>query len=395
MVVERQTLLEPSDAAQLTTALQGSGWAAAAGAVAAARGLCACPVRLHATVLLGNASLASTAAAMGVQLEQQLQPALAALSGNAVISSSMAWAAPPLPAKQLRWDAQLRAHVLPAAATAAWVQGLQQAARTSGQLSTRPTAPVLVYEPPLQYQPLLLEVSDTSTVSSMPLRDASLLLIASQAADGGVTSDPGQHADSRGAAAAILSWLLQPLESLASHLINSSSSDPGADAVELLRQALAAACTADAAVSGQRFVDAAAAGKRQPVTAAARRRAVQLVRLPRSTTPDGAVHGRQRGAQQSGQGPEPLSLAAALGAWAAAWELQQDAITGAHPTFPPEHSLAVLMPLALPLGLVLAQAVGRELGEARRRRRQRGHASPGQAPAGTAEAASAAPLKAE
>ncbi|KAL4451349.1 hypothetical protein ABPG77_009421 [Micractinium sp. CCAP 211/92] len=306
----------------------------------------------------------------------------------------MAWAAPPLPAKQLRWDAQLRAHVLPVAATATWVQGLQQAAR-SGQLSARPMAPVLVYEPPVQYQPLLLEVSDTSTVASMPLREGSLLLIASPAAYGGVTSDAGQHADSRGAGAAIVSWLLQPLEGLAAHPASSGSSDPGADAVEPLRQALAAACAADAAASGQRFVDAAAAAKRQPVAAAARRRAVQLVRLLRSTTPDGAVHGRQQGEQQSGKGPEPLSLAAALGAWSAAWELQQDAVTGAHPTFPPEHSLAVLMPLALPLGLVLAQAVGRELGEARRRRRQRGRATPGQAPAGAAEAASAAPLKQE
>lgn len=378
VVVERHTLPKASDLAQLTTALRGSSEAAAAAAAVAARGLCTHPLRLHATVLLGDASLGSTVADLGLTLEQQLQPALGALSGGAVVSSSVARFPPPLPAEQLRWDAQRQAHMLPAVAATAWVHRLQQAAHAASQMSAQPAAAVLVYEPPARHHPLLLELPGGSVVSSMPLRDSSLLLVANHgvnSSSSGATSHPGlQAGDGWEAPAAILSWLLQPLESLAAHSTESTGTGPGTDTVEQLQQALAAACAADAAASAQRFVDGAAAAPSQPVTAASSRQAAQLMRLLQDAVPSGA-------ASQQRQGTEPLSLTAALGAWAVAQELPQDAATGAHPAFPPEHSLAVLMPLALPLTLVLAQALGRELGAARRGQKRQRPATDGDAAA--------------
>lgn len=385
VAVERHTLPEASELAQLAGALNGSCEAlAAAGAVVAARGLCAQPSHLHARVLLGDESMASAAADLGLLLERQLQPALASLGVHAVVSSSIARFPPPLPAQQLRWDAKRQAHVLPAAAAATWVQRLQQAGRAGG-------AAVLVYAPPQQHQPLLLEAPDHSIASSMALGDDSLLLVADQAgnssrsAGGGATS----HALSQGVAAATLTWLLQPLESLVTLSAKVSTTGPDAGAVDRLRQALAAACAANAAAAVQQFVVSAAAAPRQPVTAAASRQAVAALRLLQTAAAAGAAPQ----AEHAALGPSPPALAAALAGWAAAQELQQDATTGAHPAFPPEHSLAVLMPLALPLTLVLAQAVGREVGALRRRRRRQCVAEAGEAgEAAAAAAAAACPL---
>ncbi|KAL4420734.1 hypothetical protein ABPG75_010390 [Micractinium tetrahymenae] len=381
--VERHTLPGVSEVEQLAAALAGNGGTAvAAGAGAAARGLCTYPSRLHAILLPGDEPTASTAFDPAAIAEHQLQPALAALSGDAVVSSSTAQFPPPLPADQLRWDAQRQAHVLPAPAAAAWAQRLQQAVWAVGPITTQPAATVLLYSPPLPHRPLLQEAPDGSISSSLALRDGGLLLVANQAANSsssssssgdGAARSADQHTnDGRGAAAAILSWLLQPLERLAVHSSKSSTAGSGMDAVEQLRHALAAACAADAAAAVRRFVAGAAAAPRQPLTAAASRRAGEAVRLLQGIAPSGAALQQEQQQQQQQPGPGPLSLAAALGAWAAARELQQDADTGAHPAFPPEHSLAVVMPLALPVTLVLAQAAARELGAVRRRRKQQG-----------------------
>jgi hypothetical protein len=301
--------------------------------------------------------------------EEHLQPALRQLA-DAQVSSSMLRHPPPLPDKVLRWDAQQAAYVMPAAAAAAWGQHVHELAWSASLAHTdggeQPTAAVLLFVPPTQHQPLLLELGDGGgSSSSMGLADGSLLVIVNQPASRDSSSGSSGSSDrsvEEGLASQILPWLLAPLQVSGRY----GSSTPAAVRQQLQRS-LAAACAAEAATALQRFVNGTAAVTDQPVTAAAGHRAAQAVQLLQAV----AMEQQQQhewGPQQGSASAAQL-LAAAQSAWMAAQQLLQDPGTGARPVFPPEHALAVLLPLALPVTLVLVQAVGREAAAWKKRRR--------------------------
>ena len=338
-----------------------------AAAAVAARGLCASPgPTVHLTLLPGEPAQleAVDLPALGDGL---LRPALARLASAAATSSSSVLLPPPLPKTQ--WDEGQQAHVLPAAAAAAWAQHLQLAAwEAGGSAQAQQAAHVLLYVPPRSQQPLLFEPAGGSgeAGSSLQLAGGSLLLAANKPA--GSSSSERQGSSSEGASGSgelepqlarrILSWLLYPLLTPGSH--DGSAAAAGLNAtVTQLQHSLAAACAADAATLLQRAVAAAAAAHEQPVTAGMASRAAEAVRLLQAVA----------GAPQAGEAAA-APLAAALGAWAAAQQLLRDPASGARPAFPPEHALAVLLPLSLPVTLVLGQAAARQASAWKKRRRQ-------------------------
>ena len=359
VTVERHSL-PAAEAHQVAVVLAGGAPAAAA---AGARGLCATRLSLHCTLLPGEPSHQQPAVDMRALAEAHLQPALLQLA-DAQVSSSVLRHPPPLPAAHLRRDAQQEAHVLPAAAAAVWGQQVRELAWSASLAHAdgggQQTAAVLLYVPPAQYQPLLLEQAGGGGGSSMELADGSLLVVVNQPASG---SSRSKGSVEEGLASEILPWLLAPLQLSSQH----DSSAPGA-VRQQLRRSLAAACAAEAATALQRFVNVTAAVTDQPVTAAAGRKAARAVQLLQAV----AMERQQQQEQRAEQGSASAAqlLAAAQGAWMAAQQLLQDPDTGSRPVFPPEHALAVLLPLALPITLVLVQAAGREAAAWKKRRRQ-------------------------
>lgn len=347
-----------SDVQQLAAALAPAA-AATTPAAVAARSLCSPSPRLHIT-LLPSEPAQHQPVDLAALADAHLQPALAQLAPAARVSSSVVLHPPELPVQQLRWDAQQGAHILPAAAASVWAQHVQQVAWASGPAhdgSGQPGAQALLYLPPREHQPLLLEAGGASgagAAGSMQLDDGSLLLVVNQ---------PGPRSEVSGStsgssleqelAGVILSWLLQPLVDPA------GTAGEAAATLPQLQQALAAACAAEAAAALQQALATAAAAPSQPLTAGMASQAVQALRLL-----------QRAAAQQQQQAPVPL--ATAWGAWAAAQALLHDPASGAQPAFPAEHALAVLLPLGLPLSLVLVQAAGREAAAWKKRRRERG-----------------------
>lgn len=375
--MERHPL--PSDAQRLAAALATS----AAAAQVAARGLCGVPDPLHCTLIPSEAEQlqAIDLAALG---DAHLQPALAWLTGVAAaaaaqVTTSTLLCPPTLPTEQLRWDERRQAHILPAAAAAAWARQVHQLAWAAGPAASEggaadAAAHVLLYLPTPAWQPLLLERAAVggSARSSMELDSSSLLLIVNAAPADGSGSSTSSSGSSGSAslegrlAGRILSWLLQPLATPSSSSSGSSGSDGGAPEAVLqqLQQGLSAACAGDAAAALQRVAATAAAAPDQPITAAMGSSAAEVAAALRLATQ------QQQQQQQPGGEAGRAGLAAVRGAWAAAHQLLQHPATGAHPAFPAEHSMAVLLPLALPFTLVLAQAVGREAAAWKQRRRE-------------------------
>ena len=274
----------------------------------------------------------------------------------------MALLPPPLPASDLQWVEQRQAYVLPSPAAASWVHQLQQMAWEAGGSAQQERAGrVLIYVPPHGQQPLLLEPPALSgeVGPSLQLSSSSLLLVINQKlASGGGSSSSSSGLEAE-LAQRILSWLLQPLPA-------ASSSDGGSAAsanatVSQLQHSLAAACAADAATALQQVSAAAAAAREQPVTAGMAAKAAKAAQLLQLVA--GTAGGEQAAAAQ---------LAAALRAWELAQQLLSDPASGARPAFPPEHAMAVLLPLSLPVTLVLVQAVGRQASAWKKQRHGRG-----------------------
>jgi hypothetical protein len=363
VTVERHPL--PAAEAHQLAAILAAG-APQAPTAAGARGLCATRLSLHCTLLPAEPSRQPAAVDMRALAEEHLQPALLQLA-DAQVSSSMLRHPPPLHEGRLRWDAQAAAYVLPASAAAAWGQHVHELAWSASLAHAdggeQPTAAVLLFVPPAQHQPLLLEQGDGSgsRSSSMELADGSLLLIVNQPASSGSCGSSDRSVE-EGLASQILPWLLAPLQ-LSSRY---DSSTPGAVRQQLQRS-LAAACAAEAATALQRFVNVTAAVTDQPVTTAAGHCAARAVQLLQAVAME---QQQEQQRPQQGSASAAQLLAAAQGAWMAAQQLLQDPGTGARPVFPPEHALAVLLPLALPVTLVLVQAAGREAAAWKKRRRE-------------------------
>jgi hypothetical protein len=226
---------------------------------------------------------------------------------------------------------------------------------------------VLLFEPLAAHQPLLLELDGSGSAEpGMVLADGSLLLVLNPAAGNGSSSgaEPSQHA---ALAAAVVAWLLQPLAA------NGGAADPPDEIVRQLRHRLSAACAGEAADALSRFVSAAEAAPSQPVPASLASRAAQVARLLHTVAAQQQQQQQESSADGSPGAAAPDPLAAAHSAWAAAHQLLADPGTGASQAFPPEHAMAVLLPLALPVTLVLLQAAGREVAAWKGRRvRQRG-----------------------
>ena len=340
----RHALPPPSHLQQLAAALPPP---AASSAAVAARGLCASPgPTLHLT-LLPDEPAQQAAVDLAALADGLLQPALARLTGAAAIGSSVALLPPPLPASDLQWVEQRQAYVLPSPAAASWARQMQQVAwEPGGSTQQERAGRVLIYVPPHAQQPLLLERPGGSgeAGTSLQLSSSSLLLVANQNVASGGGSSGGSQLEAE-LAQRILLWLLQPLPA-------ASTTDGGTAAnatVSQLQRSLAAACAADATTALQQVSAAAAAAREQPVTAgmaAKAAKAAQLLQL---------VAGTAGGEQAPG-----AQLAAARHAWALAKQLLSDPESGARPAFPPEHAMAVLLPLSLPVTLVLVQAVGRQ-----------------------------------
>ena len=81
-----------------------------------------------------------------------------------------------------------------------------------------------------------------------------------------------------------------------------------------------------------------------------------------------AAHAAAAAAAAAVAGPWQKALALGRAAWAAAAELASHPDHAAHPSFPSEHTLAVLLPIALPPLLLLSQAAAKEIKDARRRK---------------------------
>lgn len=373
--VHRAALPDPLHAQQLAATLAAT--AAASPAAVSGRGLCSPQPRLHCVLLLPDDERC-TQPDLAALADRHLQPALARLAPALHVGSSVALLPPPPPAQQLLWDEGRRAHVLPVTHATAWAQQLERLADGGGLAGE--AARVLLYAPPPHLQPLLLERPSGAKSSSMQLSGSSLLLVANP--DPSRDSGSGSGSGSEGGleaelAGRILAWLLQPLAggSDASHAAASTS--PEGTLLQLQRN-LTSACAADAAAALHRLAAAASAGPNQPVTEDMSSQAAGVMQVLQD-----AAQELQR-AQSSGAAAAAL-LAAVVGAWGAAQQLLVDPRTGAQPVFPPEHTLAVLLPLALPVTLVLAQAAGREAGAWKKRRRwltqHGGEAGAGVAPA--------------
>lgn len=333
--------------------------ATAAAATIAARGLCASPGPMVHLTLLPDDPARQEAVDVAALADGMLRPALARLAPGPAISSSSVLLPPPPP--EARWDERLQAHVLPAAAAAAWAHQLQLLTLEAGG-SAQQAAHVLLYVPPHRQQPLLFEPADGSGTAdgSLQLGGGSLLLVANEPVG---SSSRERQGSSEGASSGsggleaqlarrVLLWLLHPL-------LPPGSRDSSIATASQLQHSLAAACAADAAALLQRAVAVAAAAREQPVTAGMASQAAEAVRLLQAVAD----------ARQAGEAATP-PLAAALGAWAASQRLLHDPASGARPVFPPEHNLAVLLPLSLPVTLVLAQAAGRQASAWNARRRQ-------------------------
>lgn len=372
LAIQRHAL-PAATARQLGAALAPPPPAAAAAAASAASTLCGPTIRVHCTLLPGEPEQhGQLAVDLQTLAARHLQPALSQLA-PARVGSNVLLYPPRLPAQQLRWDEQRQAHVLAAAAAASWAQRMQQLAWSAVQAHADSSlelaaAAVLLYVPPPAHLPLLLELGGGDASASMQLPDSSLLLIVNHngsgdsSGNGSCGSITGPHASQEEQlAGAILSWLLQPLAASSGGGSGATSSP---DTLQQLRRSLTAACAAEAAVALQRFVGAAEAAPDQPVTAAMASRAAEVVQLLKAV----AAQQQEEQAAEAGQGAATQGLAAARGAWAAAHQLLHDPGTGASQAFPPEHTLAVLLPLALPVSLVLVQAAGREAAAWRKRR---------------------------
>ncbi|KAI3430998.1 hypothetical protein D9Q98_009400 [Chlorella vulgaris] len=367
--------LPTKQARQVQTAL-----APAAHAAPPQSQLCCSALRLHCTLLPAEQPREDwDTLDIEALATAHLQPALQQLTTDVHIGSSLLLYPPRLPFEQLQWDAQRKAHLLPGVAAAVWGQQVQQLAWSAGPAHSDPSlgpaaASVLLYFPPAAHQPLLLELAGGDAANSMELGDGSLLLIVNPDIAGGGSGVGGIKAR---LALDILSWLLQPLKprsssssstnSSAGDNSSSSSNDDGSPTLMLrqLRRSLTAGCAAAAATALERFMAAAEAAPTQPVTAGMASQAAEVVQLLEQ-----ASRGQKQGEEEGGSrhltgdpGPEPAfeQLAAARTAWHLAHQLLSDPGTGALQAFPPEHALAVLMSLALPLTVVLIRAAVGEL----------------------------------
>lgn len=361
----------------------------AVAAAAAERGLCAPRPRLVLTLAPSQPELRH-AVDLEALADAHLQPALSQLAPATHVGTRVLHLPPPLPAEQLRWDPRRQAHVLPATTASIWMQHMEAAAwavDAAHDGSGLAAARVLLFVPPPSHQPLLLELPAAAggpggTTSSVQLAAGSLLIIAnrpSNSSSRAATADAGSSLE-----AGILTWLLQPLAPAMA-----GAAEP-AVAARRMQHVLAASCAADAAAALRHLAAAADAAPEQAVSAALSSQASSVMQRLQSLAQQMRQEEERPGQRQDKVAEE--ALAAAQHTWATAQQLLQDPATGAQPVFPPEHSLAVLLPLALPVTLVLAQAAGREAAawkQRRRARQQQQQQRPAEAAAGSKEEATA------
>ncbi len=114
---------------------------------------------------------------------------------------------------------------------------------------------------------------------------------------------------------------------------------------------MAAACFAGAGAQLQQFLAAIQALPGMPISP-------DLSGLAAS-----AAHAAQQAQQAVEQGHTVRALYLARAAWGGAWGVQHHPGFGVEAVFPQEHQLALILPLALPVGLVVLRAVAREVRE--------------------------------
>ena len=273
-------------------------------------------------------------------------------------------------------------------ALAAWAAQLRQLAWQTKQAHL----PALPAASLLWYLPAGAEVAAAAGQgSSLVLADGTLLLVAGgrggpveqgvwgeeeawgqekrrEGQEGGLQQPPLQQEQQQLADVAV-GWLLGAL--------GAAGAAPAEQAAAARR--LARGCAAEAVALLRGFLAAAEALPEMPVPPdlaalageAARHAAVALALAAGA---GGGAVGAAAGAAGGGGGSgEPwAALAAARAAWEVAAAAARHPGFGTRPHFPPEHTLAVLLPLGLPVTLVLVQAALREVQAWRRQRRGQG-----------------------